>query len=78
MSDCDKDSQLITSLPPQRVIFPNSDPIIQIACGSYHSVVLTSKDGQNNVYTFGSNQYGQLGIVQTNFRLINTPKITFI
>ena len=33
--------------------------IIGIACGSYHSICL---DGDGNVFTFGSNSEGQLGI----------------
>lgn len=47
----------VAPLPPQRVTLPTSSPIIQIACGLHHTVVLTQS---GEVFTFGSNQYGQL------------------
>lgn len=37
---------------------PRHSPVVQIACGLHHTVVL-NQDGE--CYTFGSNQYGQLG-----------------
>lgn len=48
----------VAPLPPQRVTLPTSSPVIQIACGLHHTVVLTQS---GEVFTFGSNQYGQLG-----------------
>uniref|UniRef100_A0A182TRI3 PHR domain-containing protein n=2 Tax=Anopheles melas TaxID=34690 RepID=A0A182TRI3_9DIPT len=64
----DADTPRIVPVPPQRVELPqhtgNGDarqrpPIVtQIACGQHHSLVLTSA---GEVYSFGSNQYGQLG-----------------
>lgn len=47
----------VAPLPPQRVILPTCSPVIQIACGLHHTVVLTQS---GEVFTFGSNQYGQL------------------
>uniref|UniRef100_A0A1S4H5Z6 RCR-type E3 ubiquitin transferase n=1 Tax=Anopheles gambiae TaxID=7165 RepID=A0A1S4H5Z6_ANOGA len=64
----DADTPRIVPVPPQRVELPqhtgNGDgrqrpPVVtQIACGQHHSLVLTSA---GEVYSFGSNQYGQLG-----------------
>ncbi|ETN59376.1 E3 ubiquitin-protein ligase highwire [Anopheles darlingi] len=61
----DPDTPRIVPVPPQRVELPHlsSDsrrsPIVtQIACGQHHSLVLTST---GEVFSFGSNQYGQLG-----------------
>lgn len=48
----------VAPLPPQRVNIPSGSPITHIACGLHHTVVLTQC---GEVYTFGSNQYGQLG-----------------
>lgn len=52
----------VAPLPPQRVVLPTSTaksgPVTQIACGLHHTVVLTQS---GEVFTFGSNQYGQLG-----------------
>lgn len=57
--DMDRDTTpRVAPLPPQRVVLPTTSPVIQIACGVHHTVCLT-QDGE--VYTFGSNQYGQLG-----------------
>lgn len=57
--DFDRDpTARIVPLPPQKVNILSSSPVIQIACGLHHTVVLT-KNG--DVFTFGSNQYGQLG-----------------
>lgn len=52
------ESERVAPLPPARVAIPSSNPIIQISCGLHHTVVLTSA---GEVFTFGSNQYGQLG-----------------
>uniref|UniRef100_A0A182N2D3 PHR domain-containing protein n=1 Tax=Anopheles dirus TaxID=7168 RepID=A0A182N2D3_9DIPT len=61
----DPDTPRIVPVPPQRVELPHTGndarrpPIVtQIACGQHHSLVLTSA---GEVYSFGSNQYGQLG-----------------
>lgn len=45
-------------LLPQKISLPSSSPVVQIACGMHHTVVLTLA---GEVFTFGSNQYGQLG-----------------
>ena len=46
-----------TSLKPQIVQFDES--ITFVAVSSYHSLAVT----KNNIYTWGSNLYGQLGYV---------------
>src|SRR5580693_9392206 len=43
---------------PHKITQFNSDTIVSIACGYYHSLVLT-KDG---LYSFGHNNYGELGL----------------
>ena len=48
------------SLPPQKVVVGHGDvPVLQVACGMHHTVVLLSN---GKVYTFGNNSYGQLGL----------------
>lgn len=49
----------MTSLPPAPIALPYTCPVVQIACGLHHTVVLTQ---EGEVFTFGSNIYGQLGI----------------
>lgn len=58
ITDVDRDTPRVAPLPPQKVSLPSSSPVIQIACGLHHTVVLTQS---GEVFTFGSNQYGQLG-----------------
>ncbi|XP_052871008.1 E3 ubiquitin-protein ligase highwire [Anopheles cruzii] len=65
LSSNDADTPRIVPVPPQRVDLPHSGPdsrrapiVTQIACGQHHSLVLTSS---GEVFSFGSNQYGQLG-----------------
>ncbi|XP_029168902.1 RCC1 and BTB domain-containing protein 1-like isoform X2 [Nylanderia fulva] len=56
--ESDKRSLIPNMQPtPTRVMF--KECIVDIACGSYHSLALTS-DGQ--VYAWGDNSYGQVGI----------------
>lgn len=52
----------------------NIDKAISVSCGDHHSIVLT-KD--NNVYVFGENFYGQLGIknVLLNYMYTEPQKI---
>lgn len=57
-SDIERDAPRVAPLPPHRVIFPTSSPVIQISCGLHHTVCLTLA---GEVFTFGSNQHGQLG-----------------
>lgn len=57
-SEVDRDTPRVAPLPPQKVSIPTASPIIQIACGLHHTVALTQN---GDVFTFGSNQYGQLG-----------------
>ncbi|XP_058840925.1 E3 ubiquitin-protein ligase highwire [Topomyia yanbarensis] len=54
----DTDAPRVAPVPPQRVELPAKSPIVQISCGLHHTVVLTLS---GEVFTFGSNQYGQLG-----------------
>ncbi|KAB0796834.1 hypothetical protein PPYR_10895 [Photinus pyralis] len=57
-SDVERDTTRIACLPPAKIQLPCDSPITQIACGLHHTVLLL-QNGQ--VYSFGSNQYGQLG-----------------
>ncbi|XP_062536745.1 E3 ubiquitin-protein ligase highwire-like [Armigeres subalbatus] len=54
----DTDTPRVIPVPPQRVELATKSPIVQISCGLHHTVVLTLS---GEVFTFGSNQYGQLG-----------------
>lgn len=52
------ESERVAPLAPSRINIQSTSPVIQISCGLHHTVVLTSA---GEVFTFGSNQYGQLG-----------------
>lgn len=52
------ESERVAPLAPAKVTIPSSSPIIQVSCGLHHTVLLTAA---GEVFTFGSNQYGQLG-----------------
>lgn len=67
-SEADRDTPRIVSLPPAKLNLPTSTPIIQISCGLHHTVLLTLN---GEVYTFGSNAYGQLGT--GDLQPISTP-----
>ncbi|KAL4472586.1 hypothetical protein ABPG74_018535 [Tetrahymena malaccensis] len=56
-------SDSLKSSDPKKIVFFEDKSIKQIACGSKHSLVLL-QDG--TVYSWGSNQYGQLGFDQDN------------
>ncbi|XP_014287849.1 E3 ubiquitin-protein ligase MYCBP2 isoform X3 [Halyomorpha halys] len=58
-SDVERDASRVTSLPPARVLLPTESPVVQVVCGLHHTVVLVQS---GDVYTFGSNSYGQLGV----------------
>lgn len=57
-TDLDKDPPRVAPLAPQVLQLPSASPVVQVACGLHHTVVLTLA---GEVFTFGSNQYGQLG-----------------
>lgn len=53
----------VAPLPPQKISLPGTtSPVIQIACGLHHTVALTQN---GEVFTFGNNQFGQLGTGDT-------------
>lgn len=52
------ESERVAPLAPSRINIPSDSPVIQIACGLHHTLVLTTA---GEVFTFGSNQFGQLG-----------------
>ncbi|XP_058809373.1 E3 ubiquitin-protein ligase MYCBP2-like [Phymastichus coffea] len=59
-SDAERgDTTRVASIPPARVSFPDDNPVAQVACGLHHTVVLLQN---GEVYSFGSNIYGQLGV----------------
>ncbi|CAH1132864.1 unnamed protein product [Ceutorhynchus assimilis] len=57
-SDVERDAARVACLPPAKLALSCDSPVVQIACGLHHSVLLL-QNGQ--VWTFGSNLYGQLG-----------------
>ncbi|XP_076065953.1 MYC binding protein highwire isoform X3 [Oratosquilla oratoria] len=56
-SDQERDPSKMAALSPDRVHIPSSSTIVQMACGLHHSVVLCAS---GEVFTWGSNSYGQL------------------
>ena len=48
------------------------DNIIYIKCGHDHTLLLTL---EGNIYSFGSNSYGQLGLNDSNIKETNTPTL---
>ncbi|XP_054276655.1 E3 ubiquitin-protein ligase MYCBP2-like [Macrosteles quadrilineatus] len=58
-SDVEREASRVSSLPPGKVHLPSDSPVVQIACGLHHTVLLTQN---GEVLTFGSNSYGQLGV----------------
>lgn len=58
LGEVDRDTPRVAPLPPEKVVLPTASPVTQIACGLHHTVVLTQN---GEVFTFGSNQHGQLG-----------------
>ncbi|XP_067640218.1 E3 ubiquitin-protein ligase highwire isoform X3 [Eurosta solidaginis] len=58
ITETDKDPPRVAPLAPQMLSLPSNSPVVQVSCGLHHTVVLTL---EGEVYTFGSNQYGQLG-----------------
>jgi len=65
---------------PQQVIFPEGTIIKQIAAGEYHAVAL---DTEGNVWTWGRNNYYQLGLAsasESNVPMLvpGLPKVTRI
>ncbi|KAK9891452.1 hypothetical protein WA026_014685 [Henosepilachna vigintioctopunctata] len=73
-SDVERDATRIACLPPAKIQMPCDSPVVQIACGQHHSVVLC-QNGQ--VYSFGSNLYGQLGcgdiLAKNSIQLVKLP-----
>ncbi|XP_017786826.1 PREDICTED: E3 ubiquitin-protein ligase MYCBP2-like isoform X2 [Nicrophorus vespilloides] len=73
-SDVERDTTRIACLPPGKIQVPSESPVVQIACGLHHSILLL-QNGQ--VYSFGSNQYGQLGcgdiLAKASMQLVKLP-----
>ncbi|RLU27103.1 hypothetical protein DMN91_000902 [Ooceraea biroi] len=53
------DAARIASISPARVAIPSESPVVHVSCGLHHTVLLLQN---GEVYTFGSNIYGQLGV----------------
>lgn len=62
------ESERVAPLVPSKVNIPSSSPVVQISCGLHHTIVLTSA---GEIFTFGSNQYGQLGTGE--LQAVSTP-----
>lgn len=54
------DTIRVASIPLARVLFPIESPVVQVCCGLHHTVALLQS---GEVFTFGSNIYGQLVIL---------------
>jgi alpha-tubulin suppressor-like RCC1 family protein len=50
-------------LKPNNFGFQDSVSIVYIVCGKYHALAL---DNKGNVYSWGSNRFGQLGHAQSH------------
>lgn len=57
-SHAEENPPRVAPLAPQLLSMPSTSPVVQVACGLHHTVVLTLS---GEVYAFGSNQFGQLG-----------------
>ncbi|KAK6172343.1 hypothetical protein SNE40_016020 [Patella caerulea] len=59
-ADQDTEYTKLVSLPPAEITVDNGEiPVTQIACGLHHTVLLLQN---GDVYTFGNNSSGQLGV----------------
>eukprot|EP00094_Tigriopus_californicus_P010528 TCALIF_10156-PA protein Name:"Similar to MYCBP2 E3 ubiquitin-protein ligase MYCBP2 (Homo sapiens)" AED:0.02 eAED:0.04 QI:14/0.77/0.5/1/0.88/0.8/10/0/4914 len=58
-SDVEKEAGKLASLPPAKVSLPSRVKIVQISCGLHHTLLLSSN---GDVFAFGSNTHGQLGV----------------
>jgi RCC1 and BTB domain-containing protein len=47
---------------PKRVLSLENERIVSVACGSYHTLILTQ---ENKLFGFGSNNCGECGIKET-------------
>lgn len=56
--EIDREAPRVAPLAPQKINLPSTSPVVQVSCGLHHTIVLTLT---GEVFTFGSNQYGQLG-----------------
>ncbi|KPM10530.1 E3 ubiquitin-protein ligase-like protein [Sarcoptes scabiei] len=67
--DGDNHSGKMISIPPTILPISQSKPITQIAAGLHHSILLTKK---GEVFSFGSNNFGQLGLGDLRNRFVPT------
>ncbi|XP_054161076.1 E3 ISG15--protein ligase Herc6-like, partial [Oppia nitens] len=69
-----------TNKPMIVEINAKNDLILDVSCGSYHTLIVTQNNYNNNneVYGWGKNKFGQIGSRDTTCDAINTPeKIEF-
>ncbi|KAL9246424.1 hypothetical protein vseg_019960 [Gypsophila vaccaria] len=59
---------------PVEVSLFNSKHVEQVACGMRHTLVLTKGDFGDQLYGFGSNKRGQLGVSKEKIRSVNVPQ----
>ncbi len=72
----------LSSPQPVYLVSLQGIPVGQIACGAYHTLILTVS---GNIFAFGKNDFGQLGFGDTDYRLfpmnlkfLNTLKACYI
>ncbi|KAL5012682.1 hypothetical protein ScPMuIL_011233 [Solemya velum] len=69
-SDQEVEYNKVVSLPPAEVTIGSEHEVVtQVSCGTHHTVLLLQN---GDVYTFGSNQYAQLGMGDTIVRGVPT------
>lgn len=76
-SDVEKEAGKLASLSPAKVTLPKEVKIEQISSGLHHTLMLSSK---GEVFVFGSNSHGQLGLCDLIPRGVPTKvrKLSFI
>ncbi|XP_018571542.1 E3 ubiquitin-protein ligase MYCBP2-like [Anoplophora glabripennis] len=56
-SDVERDATKITCLPPAKISLPSDSPVVQIACGLHHSMVLLRNGQVNSFYRINFSFY---------------------
>jgi hypothetical protein len=57
---------------PRPTVVNGLESVVQVSAGMHHSMALVSKMGANELYGWGYNGYGELGLGDTDMRIIPT------
>ena len=73
-------SEFLTPKPPLWNGLPGKKQVIGISCGAYHLLALTRENQDSSVYSCGLNQYGQLGLgdSETRYKLTKVRNATIM